>query len=78
MFQSLMTVIKEIYLYLTKVMFMSEHSVKLRHFINYLMWQNIVVRHVLFAVQIGSHTALHTTQVPLYDILPHHIIYKMT
>jgi len=30
MFRSLMTVIRELYLYLTKVIFMLKHSVKLR------------------------------------------------
>jgi len=30
MFRSLMTIIMELYLYLTKVMFMLKHSVKLR------------------------------------------------
>ena len=33
MFRSLMTVIRELYLYLTKVIFMLEHSVKLRRYI---------------------------------------------
>ena len=34
MFRSLMTIIRELYLYLTKVMFMLKHSVKLRRYIN--------------------------------------------
>ena len=34
MFQSLMTIIKERYLYLTKVIFMLKHSVKLHRYIN--------------------------------------------
>ena len=34
MFQSLMTIIRELYLYLTKVMFVLKHSVKLRPCIN--------------------------------------------
>ena len=50
MFRSLMTIIRELYLYLTKVMFMSKHSAKL----------------------------LHTTHMPLYDMLPHHLIYITT
>jgi len=33
MFRSLMTVIRELYLYLTKVIFMLKHSVKLRRYI---------------------------------------------
>ena len=31
MFQSSMTIIRDLYLYLTKVIFMLKHSVKLRH-----------------------------------------------
>jgi len=33
MFRSLMTIIRELYLYLTKVIFMLKHSVKLRRYI---------------------------------------------
>ena len=41
MFRSLMTVIRKLYLYLTKVIFMLKHSVKLRRYINcVLMWQH--------------------------------------
>jgi len=52
MFRSLMTIIRELYLYLTKVIlvFMLQHSVKLRH----------------------------TKHMPLYDMLPHHLIYVTT
>ena len=38
-----MTIIREIYLYKTKVIFMLKHSVKLRRYINYVMWQHVVV-----------------------------------
>jgi len=34
MFRSLMAIIRELYLYLTKVIFMLKHSVKLRRYIN--------------------------------------------
>jgi hypothetical protein len=34
MFRSFMTIVRELYLYLTKVMFMLKHSVKLRRYIN--------------------------------------------
>jgi len=34
MFQSLMTIIRELYMYLTKVTFMLKHSVKLRRYIS--------------------------------------------
>ena len=39
MFRSLMTIIWELYLYLTKVIFMLKYSVKLRRYINYVMRQ---------------------------------------
>jgi len=42
MFWSLMTIIREIYLYLTKVIFMIKHSVKLRRYIYLVMWQRVV------------------------------------
>ena len=48
MFRSLMTIIKELYPYLTKVIIMLKQS------------------------------ALHTTHMPLYDMLPHHLIYITT
>jgi len=41
MFRSLMTIIRELYLYLTKVIFMLKHWVKLRCYINYVMWQHV-------------------------------------
>jgi len=34
MYRSLMTIIRDLYLYQTKVMFMLKHSVKLRRYIN--------------------------------------------
>ena len=45
MFRSLMTIIRELYLYLTKVIFMLKHSVKLRRYINLVMWQHVVGWH---------------------------------
>jgi len=44
MFRSLMTIIRELYLYLTKVIFMLKHSVKLRRYIYLVMWQRVVER----------------------------------
>ena len=44
MFRSLMTIIRELYLYLTKVIFMLKHSVKLCRYIYYVMWQHVVER----------------------------------
>ena len=46
MFRSLMTIIRELYLYLTKVTFMLKHWVKLHRYINWVMWQHVVERHV--------------------------------
>jgi hypothetical protein len=64
MFQSLLAIIRELYLYLTKVVFLLKHSVKLRRYMNCVMWQHVIERH----------SALHTTHTPLYDMLPHHPI----
>jgi len=46
MFRSLMTIIREHHLYLTKVIFMLKHSVKLRRYIlvYLVMWQHVVER----------------------------------
>jgi len=41
MFRSLMTIIRELYLYLTKVIFMLKHSVRLRRYMHYVMWQHV-------------------------------------
>jgi len=46
MFRSLMTTIRELYLYLTKVIFMLKHSVKLGRYIYLVLWQHVVERHV--------------------------------
>ena len=41
MCRSLMTIIRELYLYRTKVIFMLKHSVKLRCYINWVIWQYV-------------------------------------
>jgi len=46
MFRSLMTIIRELYLSVTKVIFMLKHSVKLRCYICKVMWQHVVGGHV--------------------------------
>jgi len=46
MFRSSMTIIRELYLLLTKVIFMLKHSVKLRNSMYYVMRQHVVERHV--------------------------------
>jgi len=43
MFRSLMTIIRELYLYLTKVIFVLKHLVK---YMYWVMWQHVVERHV--------------------------------
>ena len=45
MFRSLVIIIRELYLYLSKVIFMLKHSEKLCRYV-YLMWQHVVERHV--------------------------------
>ena len=42
MFRSLMTIIRELNLYLTKVIFMLKHWAKLRRYTNLVMLQHIV------------------------------------
>jgi len=46
MFRSPTNIIRKIYLYVTKDIFMSKHSVKLRRYANYVMWQHVVERRV--------------------------------
>ena len=41
MFRSSMAIIKVLYQYLTEVIFMLKHSVKLLRYINYVMWQRV-------------------------------------
>ena len=45
MFRSIMAIIRELYLYLTKVIFILKHSVKLCRYIYLVMWQH-VYRHL--------------------------------
>ena len=52
MFRSLMTIIRDLYLYLTEVIFTLKHSAKLRRYINWAMWQRVAERHVC-CVQCG-------------------------
>jgi hypothetical protein len=59
MFRSLMTIIRELFLYLTKVTFMLKHSVKLRRYRCWVMWQHALERHVCCVLC----TALHTTHM---------------
>ena len=44
MFRSLMTIIREPWLYLTKVIFMLKHSVKLRRYIYICIYVYIYIR----------------------------------
>ena len=64
MFRSLVTIIRELCLYLTKVVFMLKPSLKLHHYIYLMMWQH--------------HSARHTTHIPLDDVLLHRPIYMTT
>jgi len=52
MFRSLMAIIRELYLYLTKVIFMLKHSVKLRRYINLVMWQQVRRHHQIDKLEI--------------------------
>jgi len=81
MFRSLMTIISELYLYLTTVIFMLKHSVKLRRYIYndviiyiyiyiyMVMWQHVVERHVccVLCTAHNTHAALrHLSTYSLY------------
>jgi len=52
MFRSLMTIIRELHLCVTKVIFMLKHSVKLRRYINLVMWQHAATSPNLYAFMI--------------------------
>jgi len=45
MFRPLMTIMRGLYLYLTKVIFMLKHSVKLHRYLNQVMCQYVVEGH---------------------------------
>jgi len=66
MFRSLMTIIRELYLYLTKVIFMLTHSVKLRRYIYIYIYMYIYVcvcvcvLCVCICVYIYIYTQIHT------------------
>jgi len=74
MFRSLMTIIRELYLYLTKVIFLLKHLVKLRRYIYiyiykhiyintyYVMWQHTVERHVCCVLCRISLCTAHNTR----------------
>jgi len=62
MFRSLMTIIRELYLYITKVIFILKYSVKSRRYINLVMWQHVAERHV-FCVQCTQHTPVTTREI---------------
>jgi len=68
MFRSLMTIMRKLYLYLTKVIFMLKPSVKLRRYINLVMWQHVLERRVCAVLSTAHNT---------HDILRHHpVIYN--
>ena len=50
MIRSLMTIIRELYLYLTEVIFTSKHSVKLRRYVYLVVWQHVCNGKVCFEI----------------------------
>jgi len=60
MFRSLMTIIRELYLYLTKVIFMLKHTVKLRRHINLVMWQHVIERHAVTSANLYNDVILQS------------------
>jgi len=65
MFRSLMTIIRELYLYLTKVIFMLKHSVKLCRFIYIykVMWQHVCNGKVCFKLMLSMNNFKHSFQI---------------
>ena len=72
MFRSLMTIIRELHLFRDKVIFMLKHSVKLRRVCCLLckMRVSLCTAHNTHAA-LQSHSALHTTHMPLYSLTLH-------
>ena len=61
MFRSLMTIIRELYLYLTKVIFMLKHSAKLQICITECVCMYVYVcTHTHVCIYIHIHTYTHT------------------
>ena len=65
MFRSLMVIIREIYVYLTKVIFMLKHWVKLRRYINLVKCESgsLYTAYNTHRCLSQSHSALHTTHI---------------
>ena len=60
MFRSLMTIIRELYLYLTEV-FMLKHSIQLRRYIHSVMWQHVSNGKACFKIMLPRHQTHVTT-----------------
>jgi len=71
MFRSLMTIIRELYLHLTKVIFMLKTLGKITSL--YKLCDVAAWRRVACVLR-----AVHTIHMLLYDTLPHHLIYITT
>jgi uncharacterized membrane protein YjjB (DUF3815 family) len=65
------TIIRELALYLAKVIFMLKHSVKLRH---YLLCGCVAACHGMVCVLYAVQNAHYTTHTPFHDMLPHNRI----
>ena len=64
---------QELYLYLTKVIFMLKHSVKLRRYINQVMWQRVVGRHAALrhAATSTECSQIHIAEGPVCPVCEH-------
>ena len=65
------TIIRELALNLTKVIFALKHSVKLRR---YLLYGCVAACHGMVCVLYATQNAQHTTHTPFYDMLSHNRI----
>ena len=68
MFRSLMAIIRELYLYLTKVIFTLKHSVKLRRYIYQVMWQRVVERYMPLYDMLPHHLNYILTYILTYSL----------
>ena len=64
------TIIRELALNPTKVIFMLKHSVKLRR---YMLFSSVAAFHRAACVLHAVHSAHHATHTPFHHMLPHNL-----
>ena len=76
MFRSLMTIIRELQLYLTKVIFMLKHSVKLRRCTNQVTWQRVCCVQCTVTLHSVSLCTVHKTHAAVRHAATSPNLYK--